>query len=375
MNSLDRESKSMRVLHLIGSTGFYGAEAVVATLARTLPALGVETCVGHMRYAAARRSFRLEEHVDGCEVIPLEHERRMDFGFVVRLRAEMKRLGIDAIHSHGYKPDVYGGVAAKMAGLPMLSTCHLWTRATWALRGYARIDALMLRRFDKVVAVSQPILDELQKAGIASEKLALIPNQISAERFGAGKPEFRSIFGKDAFIFGAACRQVSAKGVDVLLRAAKVVTESLPEARFLIAGDGPKAEEYHELARNLGVGGKVRFLGRCGTMPNFYASLDVFVLPSLDEGMPIALLEAMAEGRPVIATKVGSVERVVRNELFGRLIAPGDSAALASAMLELASGQENLSQLGEAARNEVLAHHSGQRMALQYATLYREMSR
>src|ERR1035438_5809648 len=84
MNSLDRESKSMRVLHLIGSTGFYGAEAVVATLARTLPALGVETCVGHMRYAAARRSFRLEEHVDGCEVIPLEHERRMAFGFVVR---------------------------------------------------------------------------------------------------------------------------------------------------------------------------------------------------------------------------------------------------------------------------------------------------
>jgi glycosyltransferase involved in cell wall biosynthesis len=110
-------------------------------------------------------------------------------------------------------------------------------------------------------------------------------------------------------------------------------------------------------------------------MPNFYASLDVFVLPSLDEGMPIALLEAMAEGRPVIATKVGSVERVVRNELFGRLIAPGDSAALASAMLALASSREKLSQLGEAARNEVLAHHSGQRMALQYATLYREMSR
>jgi glycosyltransferase involved in cell wall biosynthesis len=364
----------MRILQLIGSTGYYGAEAVVATLVRTLPKLGVESCVGHVRYAARRQSFRLEEHLDGCEVIPLEHEGWIDFGFVLRLRAEMKRRGIDAIHSHGYKPDVYGGIAAKMAGLPMVSTCHLWTRATRALRVYARIDALMLRRFDKVVAVSRPILDELQNAGIARKKLALIPNQISAERFTAGEPVFRLFFSKDAFIFGAACRQVSAKGVDLLLRAAKVVTEVVPEARILIAGDGAKAADYHVLARDLGLDAKVRFLGRCDTMPDFYASLDVFVLPSLDEGMPIALLEAMAAGRPVIATNVGSVESVVRDQTNGLLIPPGNTAALASAMLALASSRERLSQLGGAARNDVLAHHSGHEMALQYASLYREMS-
>jgi glycosyltransferase involved in cell wall biosynthesis len=364
----------MRVMQLISSTGFYGAEAVVASLARKLPAMGIETCIGHVRYPANGGDFRLEEHIDACEVIPLQHEGKVDFGFVHRLRADMRRLGIDAIHSHGYKPDIYGGVAAKLAGIPTLSTCHLWTRATLALRGYARLDALMLRSFDKVVAVSRQILNELQASGVAKEKLTLIPNQICAEKFVAGKPAFRGCFPEGAFIFGTACRQVSAKGMDLFLHSAATITEVFPEARFLIAGDGPKAEDYRALARELGLAGKVKFLGRCYAMPDMYASLDVFVLPSIDEGMPIALLEAMASGCPVIATNVGSVANVIRDQENGLLIQPGNTGALTSAMLALASKRERLSQFGEAARKDVLEHHSGNQMSGQYADLYREMT-
>ena len=365
----------MRVLQLIGSTGFYGAEAVVTTLAQTLPSLGLETYIGHIRYSGDRAGFRLEEHAGGCTVIPIEHNSRVDPGLVLRLRAELKRLGIDAIHSHGYKPDLYGGIAAKLAGIPMLSTCHLWTRATCALRGYAHIDKIALQLFDKVVAVSEPIFAELQSAGIPTERLALIPNQISAERFAEGKPTFRTLFREPVFLFGLACRQVAAKGIDLLIQSAAMVSKLFPDTRFLIAGDGPKAQEYRELARAFHMESKVIFLGRCDAMPDFYASLDVFVLPSLDEGMPIALLEAMASGKPVIASNVGSIDRLVRDKVNGLLIAPGDFNALTVAMLSLASERDGLPQLGDEARRDVLQHHSGRQMASQYLKLYQDMSR
>src|SRR6266568_3267776 len=96
----------MRVLQLIGSTGFYGAESVVATLAEGLSSFGVETCVGHIRYGGTQQKvLRLENHLKGCEVIPLEHTNRLDVRMVIRLRNELAKRKIQAIHSHGYKPD------------------------------------------------------------------------------------------------------------------------------------------------------------------------------------------------------------------------------------------------------------------------------
>ena len=306
------------MLQLIGSTGFYGAEAVVGSLAESLPSMGVETCVGHIRYGGSReRVLHLEDYLKSCDVIPLEHTSLLDVGIVRRLRKELERRNIQAIHSHGYKPDFYGGLVAKLAGLPMMSTCHLWTRATRALRGYARLDAILLRRFDKVVAVSEPILHELQAAGVPAENLSFIPNGISVGRFSSAPPIYRNLFDPDVFIFGAACRQVAAKGIDLLIRAIPSVTGLVPNARFLIAGDGPQLNEYRETARHLGIEDKVVFLGRCNSMPEFYASLNAFVLPSRDEGLPIALLEAMASARMVIATDVGSVRSAVHHQQNG----------------------------------------------------------
>jgi len=360
----------MRVLQLIGSTGMYGAEAVVGTLARTLPSMGIHTHVCHVRHGRNSSSFRLEDRLNGVDVIPLEHRGPMDLGVTIHLRALMKRLNIDLIHSHGYKPDLYGGIAASLSHLPMLSTCHLWTRATRALRFYAGIDQLVLRAFDGVVAVSTPILEELRAAGISESKLSLIPNGISVERLVAGKPFFRTSFDKDSLLFGAACRQVSAKGIDVLLQAAARVLRRVPHARFLIAGDGPKLEEYRQLAQDLDLGSKVEFYGRCETMADFYASLDVFLLPSLDEGLPIALLEAMAAGLPSIATTVGSVNEAILHRKNGLLIPPGDVTALENAMLELAASREDRIRLGQAAREEVVARYTEERMVRRYVDLY-----
>lgn len=364
----------MRVLHLIGSTGWYGAEAVVSTLVTTLPSMGIDTCVGHLRYARGDE-FRLEDQMLNCDVFPVQQSGRMDFQALGLLRAEIKRRGIDAIHSHGYKPDVYGWLCKQFEGISMISTCHLWTKATRALRAYARMDALILRRFDKVVAVSEPILDELKASGVGEQKLVHIPNGISVSQFMSAVPMYRHLFPKNAFIFGAACRQVQAKGVDLLLRAVPRVSELVPDARFLIAGDGPKLSEYRDLAQSMGLSDKVLFLGRCEAMPEFYASLDTFLLPSLDEGLPIALLEAMASARPVIATDVGSVSSVVRNQETGLLIEPGDIEALSSAMLSVACNRERISQFGASARRHVVSSFSSRQMVGRYAELYQQVTK
>jgi len=363
---------SMRVLQLISSTGYYGAESVVATLAEKLPSIGIETLIGHIRYGGAK-VLRLENHLRNCEIIPFEHESRLELGIVQSLRKELKRRKIDAIHSHGYKPDFYGGLAAKIAKVPIMSTCHLWTKSTRALRNYANLDAMMLRRFDKVVAVSEPIFHELHSAGVPARNLALIPNGISAARFAAAPPVYRNLFDPDAFIFGMACRQVAAKGVDLLIRAIPRVCALAPAARFLIAGDGPCQKEYVALARSLGVDEKVVFLGRCNSMPEFYASLNTFVLPSRDEGLPIALLEAMASSRMVIATDVGSVGSVVRHRENGLLIPPDNPEALTLAMLSVVSNRDYLARFECAAQSQVTSNYSYGRMVRRYAELYQEL--
>jgi glycosyltransferase involved in cell wall biosynthesis len=362
----------MRILQLISSTGYYGAESVVATLAEKLPSVGIDSVVGHIRYGGSK-VLCLENHLRNCEVIPFEHTTRFDLGVVQSLRKELKRRRIDAIHSHGYKPDFYGGLAAKLSKIPIMSTCHLWTKATPALRKYANLDAMILRRFDKVIAVSEPIFHELQLAGVPARNLALIPNGISTGRFSTAAPVYRALFDPDAFIFGMACRQVEAKGVDLLLRAIPRVSNLAPSARFLIAGDGPRLTQHAELARSIGVYDKVIFLGRCNSMPEFYASLNTFVMPSRDEGLPIALLEAMASGRMVIATDVGSVSSVIRDQVNGLLIPQDNLDSLILAMLSAVSNRDHLSRFGNAAQTQVSSNYSYGRMVRRYAELYQEM--
>ena len=363
----------MRVLELIGSTGFYGAESVVASLARGLPCAGVDVCVGHVRYAR-RETLKLEDQLLNCDVVPLTHASAFDPGVVRQLRRIVKRRAIDVIHCHGYKPDFYGRIAGALAGVPVVSTCHLWTRATRALRMYARLDGIILRRFDKVVAVSKPILEDLRSARVPEHKLVHIPNGISVTDFISAVPAYRSMFPPRTFLFGAAGRQVHAKGFDLLLQAMSRVVGLVPRARLLIAGTGPLLDEYRHMTRDLNIEDHVIFLGRCDTMPEFYASLDAFLLPSRDEGLPIALLEAMASARTVIATDVGSVKSAVRNHSTGLLIAPDSLESLTSAMLSVISNHERLSKLGNAARIEIVSSFSSRKMVNRYAELYREVS-
>jgi glycosyltransferase involved in cell wall biosynthesis len=161
------------------------------------------------------------------------------------------------------------------------------------------------------------------------------------------------------------------KGVDLFVRAAAQVAGTISHVRFVVVGDGPDREELEALIDHLRLRPFLSMLGRRNDMPAQYASFDLLVSSSRKEGLPIAILEGMAAGLPLIATNVGDVPSVVRNGETGILLLPGDPAALASAIVDLLRDREKRRCLGSAARQLVEREYSAERMANEYLDTYK----
>lgn len=302
----------------------------------------------------------------------IECRHRFDLGAVKQLRWLVDAHEIDVLHCHGYREDLYAVAARTRA--KKVTTNHLWKRTTPALRFYARVDSWLARRFDRVVAVSLEILRELEAKGFKAPQLTSIPNGVDIARYAptgkqpAGAPR------------GAAPRTVLAaigslteeKGHDHLLGAVARLGSDRG-ITLLIVGDGPRRERLQKLATDLGVADDVRFLGRRNDIPDILAGTDIFVLPSLNEGLPIALLEAMACERACVATDVGDVGRAIETGVTGVLVRSADVEALASALERLVADPELRRRLGRAARQRAVERFSAERMTEAYCALYDEL--
>jgi glycosyltransferase involved in cell wall biosynthesis len=161
------------------------------------------------------------------------------------------------------------------------------------------------------------------------------------------------------------------KGVDLFVRAAAQVAGTISHVRFVVVGDGPDREELEALIDHLRLRSFLSMLGRRNDMPAQYASFDLLVSSSRKEGLPIAILEGMAAGLPLIATNVGDVPSVVRNDETGILLPPGDPAALVAAIVDLLRNREKRRRLGSAARQLVESEYSAERMANEYLDTYK----
>jgi len=367
----------MKVLHLISSGGMYGAENVVAALARDLAQMGCATCLGVFDNAHRPQNIVADQfEARGLSVVRIPCRGRADRRTVQAIRETAQQEQVHIFHSHGYKADIYGYLACRRLNLPMVATrhSHLWTRQTAAIRLYEFLDALFLRRFDAVVAVSDPIADEARRAGIAAQKITTINNGIDASCFGSAWPSLAEEINKrDKLLIGTVGRLVSPKGIDSFLRAAREVVKQIPDTLFVIVGDGPDRGKLETLARGLGIGANVLFTGSRSDMPSVYASLDIFVLPSLSEGMPMVVLEAMASRKPVIATDVGAVSKLVIPGQTGMLVPAADTERLTQAMLLLAQDSNLRSRMGRAGEALVREQFSSRGMAPKYMAVYERL--
>lgn len=363
----------MKILHLLSSGGYYGKEAVIINLCAALEKLGCSTEVGaFLNFQAPNDEVVVRAQREGLAARTFDCRGRIDFDTVKRIREHIVAQPIDLVHTHDYKADLYGYLAARWTGRPVFATCHLWFGTTVGERIYGEVDRFVLRRFDGVIGVSPPIVGTLRKSWVAERKVAVIANGIELSSLlnvedGLSGREFGS--GPTIGIVGRLARQ---KGHVYLFQAARGVLEKFPGARFVVIGDGPDRQPLEALATELGISGSVYFAGYRDNMARAYAGLDLMVLPSLDEGLPMTLLEAMAAKRAVVASAVGAVPEVIEHGQNGWLIEPGNASALEQAIVLLLQDAPLRQRIAENARHSV-TKFSSERMARNYLDFYQRM--
>ena len=244
----------------------------------------------------------------------------------------------------------------------------------FAVRVYGAIDRWVLKTFDSVVAVSEEVRGRLLKARVSPERIHCIRNGVNLSPF-ANVAQIRRARQQSGakFHIGLVGRLAPEKGVDIFLHAAAEIRKKHPDVGFLIAGDGPDRELLDSLKDNLALGDSVTFCGLSDDMPAFYASIDLLVSASRREGMPIALLEAIAAGLPVVATSVGAVPEVIRNGHNGLLVPPCSVSDLTNAVSQLLEDVNLRKALAESAQRSASEEFSAERMSADHCDLYRRV--
>ena len=359
----------MKVLHVISSGGMYGAEAVILNLLRTMREGPHQAALGIFDNAAnPNRQFYEAAVREGFDPKLIECSGQVDRGTVRRIRQLAAAERADVIHAHGYKADIYCWFAVR--GLvPLVSTCHTWYDTDFLVTLYGKADRLVLRSFQRVVSVSDEVTQRLLAAGVRRDRVRLVRNGIDLRPFGGRKGGGGA---EGEVVVGLVGRLAWEKGVDVFLTAAARLVDEFPRARFVVAGEGPDAERLDRMLDELKIRGRAELLGRREDMPALYRSLDIMVSASRQEGLPMAILEGMASGLPLVATKVGEVPTVVRDGVTGFVVEPEDVGALAGAMAKLLGDPALRRRFGDAGRTTIEAEYSAARMTAEYLRVYEE---
>jgi glycosyltransferase involved in cell wall biosynthesis len=363
----------LKVLQLISSGGYYGAENMLLNLCASQDAAGCRNSLllfynVHVPnvefYERARRR--------GISVRMVHCRGRADWRAVRQIKEYIREDAVNVVHTHGYKADLYGYFAAKNEGKPIIATCHNWVGGTAALGIYNRLDRMVLKRFSAVAAVSDGVKERLLESGIPTEKIKLIPNGIDVQAFERAEalPELRS---SERKVIGVVARLDLQKGFEYLLAAVREFKIFSHDLKIVIVGEGPDRQAIEQMIERYGLRDTVLLAGQQSNMPGVYAAMDIFVLPSLNEGLPMTVLEAMAASKPVIATRVGAIPRVIEDDRTGLLVNPGDTAGLRDAIARLLGDANLCRRMAAQAHEWVARHFTADAMARQYRSMYEEV--
>lgn len=383
----------MRVLHLISSGGFYGAERVVITLANEQKKQGLDVYIGvfknfrnpHLEIVQNAQRYNLSTNIFDCK-------GKFDVRTISNIRSFLKENKINIINSHGYKSNFYALLSILKMDIKKITTCHNWLGDSLKIGFYKWLDKTLLNKFDKVVVVSDVLKEEVLKSGISEEKLKVIYNGTDINKFKLpnsnyqkqalnseeqmvnSKDKIRRKFGikEDEKVVGTVGRLTEEKGHRYLVKAAEKVITEFPNIKFLIVGDGPLKDSLQSMAYSLQLENKVIFTGIRDDIPDILKIMDIFVMPSLKEGMPMALLEAMAAKKPVIAAKVGAIPKIIEDGYTGLLVDSGDERKLSNLIIELLRNEEKASFLAQNGCQKIKSKFSSKKMAEKYIKVYSE---
>jgi glycosyltransferase involved in cell wall biosynthesis len=373
-----------KMLQIKGSAPFGGDCVLMLELGRAARERGFEVDV-----LATDQRFREMIREEGLGLVDLDVIRReirpvWDLRGLQRLTAFLSRSSYALVHTHTTKPGIVGTLAARRARVPaIMHTVHLFPfheeTGKVVTAAYVGAERLAARWCDRIVTVSEHQRDWALRAGIGKpEQVIAIPNGVPTDRARPTRPpsEIRAELGvRDAFVILSTGRLVEQKGLEYLIRAAAVLRADMPTARIVLAGEGRLRQQLSKLVADLGLGDFVTFVGHRSDVGDLLAAADLVVLPSLWEGLSISLLEAMAAGKPVVTTGIGSNREVTNDGETAVLVPPKDPLTLAAAIRSLAADPGRLEELGRKGQEAQRERYSLQRMIDAYLDEYDRLLR
>jgi glycosyltransferase involved in cell wall biosynthesis len=386
------EGSPIRVLRVIARLNMGGPALHVTYLARGLASRGYETTLVAGDVAQGEESMAFVADRAGVEILRLPGLSRelspvRDALAAWHVARIIRRVRPDIVHTHTAKAGAVGRVAALLAG-PGRRPVVVHTFHGHVLRGYfgragtllfRAIEIALARTTDRLIAVSPEVRDELVEMKVAPrEKFSVVRLGIELEprvRFDGDSAEVRRRHGiaADKFVVGWFGRMTAVKRTEDLLTMLAGVRERGVDALLLFVGDGDDREALEQRAHDLGLARSCLFVGYQEDVAPWYAICDVVVLTSASEGTPVTIIEALAAGRPVVATRVGGVPDVVEEGETGFLVRPRDTHALAERLEILAGDPERRVAMGATGRERTLARYAVERLVDDMDQLYREL--
>ena len=378
---------SYNALQLIGSFHQGGSERQAVQLTRLL----IESGHCNVFVATLEREGVLLDEINrlGLHEVP---EFRLDSFYdlhtarqVWRFARYLRKHEIDVVHSHDFYTNVFGMAAAALARVPV----RIASRRESAVRPESQrlVERSSYRAAHAVVANCEDVRQQLIREGVPAQKVRTIYNGLDLARVRPAQTErseiLRSLELPDQARFVTIMANMRAhvwhpepacyKDHPTFLRAAKRIHDSVPDAAFIVAGEGELMEATQELARSLGIADRTFFIGRCQNVGSVLSVSDVCVLSSSSEGFSNAILEYMAAGRPVVATDVGGAREAIVHGETGYLVPAGDHEQLAHHVIAILSDAESARSLGEAGRRRVNEKFSSLKQLQNVESLYTEL--
>ncbi|HEX8964501.1 MAG TPA: glycosyltransferase family 4 protein [Rhodocyclaceae bacterium] len=354
----------LTVLHTESSVGWGGQENRTLNEARELKRRGHRALLATRPGAELARRARAE----GFEVFEVPMRSNLDLPGVMRLMAIIGRERVDVVNTHSGRDSFLAGLAGRLARRRprIVRTRHLALPITsrW---GYARLP-------HQVVTVSRQVREDLIAQGVPAGRIVAIPTGIDVGRYASATPVLREeLAAGTRLLIGTVAILRKKKGHAYLLEAIPEVLREFPDALFVFAGDGPQRQNLERRIVELGLSDSVRILGLRRDVPNVLASLDLFVLPTLQEALGTSYAEAMATGCATVGCAVGGVPEVVHDGETGLLVPPAESAPLAAAILALLRDPARRAAMGAAGRRLAEREYSLTVMSERMVALYESL--
>ena len=348
--------KKVNIIHLIPSLGIGGAEKILLDFCRKINREKYHLTVA---YWGGREDLLGSIEDAGVKVVKLKIKNVKSVNSVFRISRLLRDVSAELIHTHFMDADLMGFLASRISRIPVVMNIHSYPFPV-GFRHCLRYRLMSLGA-GRILCVSNTVKNHLvSQVGINPDRISVTYNGIDFEKLSILKSEDkkkelkRSLGVKEnCRVIGNVSRLTFDKGQKYLILAAPRVLEKYPEAKFLIIGDGELREKLTELTRELNIRDSVIFAGSRDDVPDLLSIMDIFVFPTFNEAMGISVLEAMAAGKPIVATDDAAIPEIIQDGKEGLLVHPGDRDALARAILRLLDDPGSIREMGAFAKERV----------------------